>query len=280
MSLVDLQDILQNTTHFTERITEKYSFRGSSMPYCATRDALTACRKAANRLPESETKFEFQMAAKIGTAIHEMYQETLSKLGVLFGHWKCGQCGAFKKYKIGPTYCCNALCQYVEIHLKDPESSFSGHIDGILKTGTGFTLVDFKTKPKSKIADIEVSREYRSQLLSYKYIISNPPYSIPIDNQAIIYIARDYPKFFKIIEVESGDMEDIELEFNWYRRSEKRKEKALETGDLKNLPMICSSASDSPFCPYSPICFNPDREVILEGEWEHYKTSLDMSKVR
>lgn len=143
------------------------SFRTSGLPVCGRLVALQALRKAAyGRLVRRE-RFTSDTYYRVGTAIHEVYQGGLGRLGVLYGGWRCpkttrtwiaeneervSHCG-FKETGWGSRPCpkCGTTTEYVELKLHETDHRHlipeplpllkSSHTDGLLHLSPGGIFV-------------------------------------------------------------------------------------------------------------------------------------------
>jgi hypothetical protein len=261
-----LDDFMKQAVDYCYTEPQQYYFRGSSLPYCAVRDALHQCQSSIKAQPVRRTQLKQQYTMDIGTLVHKHIQRILGAQGRLFGKWECQVCGAkTTEPSVGPFACCGRPCDYVELRVSHP-SGFGGTVDALIPYKEGFILGDFKTKEKKKFPDIPFNKNYRSQVFAYKYVLSRPPYNYPILGQALIYIARDDISKFEIQEMENDDFADSEFEF--YVKQKATVEPALQTGNMDALIGYCSTPSDDQYCPYSSICFSSGKSINLRKEWE------------
>lgn len=260
---------MDSIANFSYEEPHVYSFRGSSLPYCSVREAITICRKQTNTLPTRRTPIKQQLDMDVGTLIHAHFQKISGILGALYGHWTCSKCSKEFNFKKGPIFCCDRPAEYKELRVKDDESGFSGSVDGLIPNNDGsFIVIDFKTKARLPVITkaSEIDKNHRAQILSYKYLLTKEPYNFNISSIAIIYVLRSDVTKFKIQEVQ--DDEFTELEFKHYVRSREKMQEAIKTGQLQSLTKICSTPSDAKYCPYGSICFSPDANNALTKEWK------------
>lgn len=263
------QTITDTINHmFVER--EKYSFRGSSLPYCPVRDCLVRCQTKTNTVPMRQTKFEWRLAADIGTTIHALLQKAMGERGTIFGQWKCPHCSTTYGFSVGPVRCnqqeCSRPnCEYVELEVRDPDSGFSGHVDCLIPYEGGYILCDFKTIYRKKLSKLQLDHRHRCQVFAYKYLLQRSPYNLDIRGQAIVYFPREDVSMFEIIEMENDDLS--EAEFVRYTKHKAAADSVMESGNLASLSGLCTTSTDQPFCPYNALCFGPDRTENLNGVW-------------
>lgn len=264
-----LSGLMDSIANFSYEEPHVYTFRGSSLPYCSVREALTLCRKQTNTLPIRKTSIKQQLDMDIGTLIHAHFQKILGALGSIYGSWTCAKCKKEFEMQTGPVICCGNLADYKEIRVKDDSSGFSGSVDGLIMNSDGsFIVIDFKTKarlPMGAKAN-ELDRSHRAQILAYKYLLTQPPYNFLISSIAIIYVLRSDITKFRIQEV--PDDEFTELEFKHYVKNRDKMRTALKCGDMASLTKICTAASDAKYCPYGSICFSSNSSRDIQNEWE------------
>src|SRR6185369_8990198 len=115
----------------------------------------------------------------------------------IFGNWKCRKCKSTVA-KSMPVRCCGEMMRYVEFHLEDSITGFSGHADAVVPYGDGFYLVDFKTKDPKKLKNIQLTDGYRFQVAAYRYFLTRAPHMLKILGSAIVYLGREDRPNFKI----------------------------------------------------------------------------------
>jgi hypothetical protein len=265
-----LKELLIDATrsHFYE--PQDYTFRGSSLPYCATRDALSQCLKKTNSLPTRDTPLTNQFLMDIGTAYHALIQKALGMKGLLFGNWVCDQCKKVTEMKLGPQVHCRKPMSYKELRVLDPEIGFSGSADGVLVLNGKNILIDFKTTDSRKLSKLgEVNFKHRLQVLAYKYYLSREPYNLKIEDSAIVYVSRENLEDLKVLLLPKDDLE--EQEFLRFVSHKKQVPSALKEGTLLSLPMYCRNFNDDPYCPYTGYCFSPEKKDHFLRIWERYR---------
>ena len=259
---------MDSIVNFSYEEPHVYTFRGSSLPYCGVREAITICRKQTNTLPTRRTPIKQQLDMDIGTLIHAHFQRILGAVGGIYGYWVCSKCNKEFELQTGPVVCCDRPAEYKELRVKDESSGFSGSVDGLIMNEDGsFIVIDFKTKARLPIPSKagEIDRNHRAQILAYKYLLTKPPYNFKISSIAIIYVLRSDITRFKIQEI--PDDEFTELEFKHYVRSREKMHEVIKSGQMSALTKICSVPSDAKYCPYGSICFSPDSDTLLQKEW-------------
>ena len=158
-------------------------------------------------------------------------------------------------------------------------SGFAGYIDGLIPDPDvpgGYIVADFKTKDKSKVGYSKYDfHHHRAQVLSYRCLLEKHPHSLNITGQAVIYIARDLSTF-DVVEIPTDEY--CKMEFEKYVRDEKKKRDALASGHIADIPALCSSAQDEPFCPYNHLCFGPNPDIRSRSEWEKGREALGQQR--
>lgn len=264
---------MQSAVSYAYTEPQQYTFRGSSLPYCSVREAITLCKKSINQLPIRETPLKYQLDMDIGTIIHQHLQNILGIGGQIFGNWACRKCKWVSDTpQKGPVNHCGTFANYVELRVFHEGSGFSGSVDALISLADNkFLLVDFKTKNKRKLSGpVAFDKHHRSQIMAYKYLLKRPPHSLDIVSQAIVYIAREDISKFEVVDMPDDDGMS-ELEFEFYVQSRQRTHAALKLGSIDSLNGVCASIADNRYCPYNAICFGPNRSVILKTIWQKSK---------
>lgn len=269
MSII-YQIMLDTTTHFIKE-NNFYAFRGSSLPYCPTREALTIILNSSDRtnLPTRKTAIKFKAMAEIGELLHRILQDHMPNYAQLYGNWKCHKCNHIVEKSLGPLVHCNRQMQYMELRISNKETGFFGDPDIILYDNQKqhYILCDIKTKDYLETQNPSFHPlKYILQLFAYKYFLTKPPYNLNIQEQYMIYVLRN--------DITKYRIESIEHTEKYYQAIEKfiseRKlmMSALMDGNLSQIEMLCKTPKDEPYCPYSTICFGPNRLLSLESLWK------------
>lgn len=263
-----LDSIIKSAVNHKYEEPARYSFRGSSLPYCPVREVLALCKEASGRLPKRLLTVKEQYTMDQGTLIHETIQDILGIQGAIYGHWFCKKCRKSQHWLVGPASCCGKMCSYEEVRVSHPQTGFTGTVDSLIMLPDGkMILADFKTSTKSNIKALkELSEAYRLQVTSYHYVLTRPPYSLPIVAAAIVYLARDDVFFTRVVPVEVGP--DSVAEFERFGELKLAADRAMVEGGVEKLPGYCKSRGDSPYCPFDSICFSPCREELIKKEYD------------
>lgn len=270
MLKLQIEDTIKNSFLTLFPQPDRYSFKGSGLPYCPMREALSKCKESIGKLPTKRIPFKNRIYMDIGIAMHKTIQKAMGMQGILFGNWVCDYC---KKTKIemqwGPQYCCNRPMDYDEIRLKDKELGFAGAVDSIIRlhSDNSLCVLDFKSTEKKKInKSLPLNARHRMQVTGYEYLLKRPPFNLPIKHTAILYIAREDVEKMEVVPVPPDEL--AEAEFLRFCRLHKKAKEALHTGDILSLPLSCRHPNDEPDCPFSGLCFGPNKETNLKSVWE------------
>jgi len=271
-----LNDVMQQTVSHVTAESHYYGFTGSALPYCPTRDALQKCFESVGQAPARNTSFMEQIRMDMGNAVHTTLQNTMGVTGQLFGDWYCRKCKQTIGWtKVGPIFHCGRAAQYQEMKVRDEDSGFVGKVDGLIPYNNGYILVDFKTKETHVLKNIQtIDHHYRAQIFAYKYLLTKPPFNLPITLQAVIYVSRENPSLFKVMMLENDDL--AEDEFKRYVKQKLQSEAALEHGNISALPKLCNVPGEEPYCPFNLYCFGPNHDILLDDVWR--KSSYGKNK--
>jgi hypothetical protein len=253
------------TQKFVEPDT--YTFRGSQLPYCGTRDFLSACQRHSGSLPNKLIPYKLQNMADIGTAMHKTIQKALANMNCLFGNWDCPHCN--KKIETSmPIRCCGEIMTYREITVHDPSIKFSGSADALIpKQNGGLYLLDFKTKDPKKLKALGLLDNNRLQVCAYRYYLTRPPWNLDIRGAAIAYLGRQDMPELKVVPIPEDEFADFE--FERARRNRQTTLHSLQTGDVDSLHKQCRSQTDNVYCPYNMYCFGGNSlQSYLKNEWQ------------
>lgn len=82
-----------------------------------------------------------------GNAIHRKWQNWFHKAGILWGVWKCDDCGFIWQAKSpqGCISCSSTRLIYKEVPLRDDEHRIIGHADGEIEDDKGRALIEIKS---------------------------------------------------------------------------------------------------------------------------------------
>lgn len=261
------------------RIHEDWSlrFRASAMPFCQLKYAWFVMDKALGELPGSSRKFIADFYMDVGTAVHSAAQRWLSRMGILFGNWRCENplCASAFVFddrgdpvpivlgRLGPQHCpsCGKALVYCELSFLDPPT---GHCDGLIKYGAltsgelDFVLLEVKTIGDRKLrTEVKVDgppMEYKIQVSLYTHKLIERGYNIK--GVLFLFIPREdpqkiWPYWYHVGPKKAARIHDSI--FSDYM-------KAKTCGEAKNfngLSGSCQTVSDARNCPYRVNCFSP-----------------------
>lgn len=202
--------LLSDLKRLSYTVEMESSFRTSGLPVCGRLVALQTLRKAAyGRLIRRE-RFTSDTYYRVGTAIHEVYQSGLGRLGVLYGNWKCPKttrtwvaeheervvhCG-FKESGWGSRPCpkCGTTTEYVELKLHETDHRRlipeplpllkSSHTDGLLHLSEGGVFI----RPSDRTTQPNTVLEIKSCSGNYMRTKSKKPKSDSHALQASAYV--------------------------------------------------------------------------------------------
>jgi hypothetical protein len=156
-----------------------------------------------NRLPEIKVGFQLQRIFDEGHLIHDKWQRYFRRMGVLYGKWKCLECGCISPEMIlPPSGCgtCGGDVKYAEVPLEVPQWIVAGHADGWIKGIGDDVLIEIKSVGSGtvRIEDPVLFEKYSGNIEELWKNIRRPfPAHI---NQAQFYLAMaeemglDFPK--------------------------------------------------------------------------------------
>lgn len=273
-----MEQALRHTVVTQHRPKQKMS--ASSFPQCSIALVTQFIHQTYAGFTNKKTSTLLQVFAGSGTAMHKAVQNGLGNTGRLYGNYCCGDYKCenyidtirFRPKLDNPklfTNTTNNICpacgkpmEYVELEINDPIIDM--YIDAVILDDDGYAHVyDFKSctaraaKEKSD-ADL-VSIAYRSQSRCYAVEVERR-LELPVKSYGLIYIPRDNPLAFRIVEWEFTDKEAAES-FAVYK-GERRKYK-LAVNNVDN-PIVCAkgrlchgTGDHDKFFPYEPCPINP-----------------------
>lgn len=222
----------------------------------------------------------------VGHHFGYMIQEYLYDMGILYGEWKCRECGhrwldMFENPS--PRKCPNCEkdmyiwynLDYLEIPIKDAEYNVVGHADGLIKTLGKFRVLELKTiknrtagtHPKSETYDdLNAPKEaHLWQTQIYMHFINKMAEKElkSVTDGVILYGAKNDQglKEFKI-----KLMHDlyVQPQLDKIRKMEEH----IDNGTLPDRPEGCTSRSswDCKYCGYNMLCYTTDSNKINDYE--------------
>ena len=229
-----------------------------------------------------------------GHSTHARYQEHFSRMGIIYGYWKCLNCleilGTHEKIGIvKPSTCsyCNSprmsrpivdnksniirgpepLFEYKEIAVQDDELNLRGHVDCVIKLKDHFFVVDFKTASDFAFNKVKEDRvptaSYVFQINIYMYILGIP--------QGFILYEDSNSKKIKEFFVKQDDaiIEEVKKRLNLAAIAEK-------TGSIPPIPdtliptktqpcsFYCKGFPGFPPCQFLSMC-HPNEHAKLKN---------------
>jgi len=227
-----------------------------------------------------------------GSALHDLYQnQYLGPAGVLLGQWECRRCG----HRVGgvtrdewlpmPTGLCEKclettkcecdwpeggavdrhcqLChrgpiwRYVELPVRDAETGYIGHTDGVLATSP-FSLLELKSCGPRPYAYLK--KPYDSHILQANLYMR----PLQIEQARIVYIDKGNTdvgivKEF-LIQYDEALVERTLVLIRQYRSAEKNKQ-------FPPRLLGCKTRD----CPWASRCYDDDYVEELVEEWRGQK---------
>lgn len=272
--------IVETLLDYKEEVSWRFEFRGSSLPSCPRALMFGLFHKPTpDEFPKKFEDFATRYNFKVGHAVHALVQQTWGAQGLLWGDWQCldvANCGVtFQNTRLPKGRClrCNEEALYVEKHLKDPATGFSGHCDGIVFSEelNGYFVLELKTRNHNVIQ--RAKQPYESdlyQVSAYATLISQQ-FWVPIIGRLILWVGKPKPKPYKMWFYEGCGSQLFEEE----RAKKLHLDQCLKNKEPHNVHGVCEKISDGDGCPWQGICFSPKRDKIIKQQFEDYQTFLN-----
>lgn len=262
--------------------TRKYTFRGSSLPFCQLRYVWDTLAQEQGKVSPLKRTFVGDFYMEVGTAIHTVVQRWLGRSGFLFGHWKCPKCYETTEPLLGEQSCveCGVKCVYEEFQLRH-ESGFTGHCDGLIRLpGTDladdeFDLLEIKTTSDAKVDSITAKRgirtEYHLQVAAYVTLLRQMGYKIK--RVLFLYVPRNNPRNIKPVWWNKAGRASTMFtsEVTEYLNAKS----ALVTEDYSELTGICQTNDTD--CVYSVFCFAHKPSDMFTEQYERSRETKPKS---
>lgn len=281
------KEIRKRTAHVFPTVIDKKSARynelhPSSYPWCGLQQAYSEAKK----LPPKEFNYYGEYYTGVGTVAHELIQRYMGYKGKVIGFWKCRKCKKMAN-NIKPTtaprhckYCEHDVFDYEEIGIKYKKYT-RGHLDGIIKLGGKYYVVDYKTSSKEKNAKHRTFKNvypYKYNVAQIKSYIAyvEKEYGIKIAGWFLIYIARD--DSVRDFVVEGGIVTDsektklkrmiklYEKQFSYVMKLRKKSKKEywdylVKTKPCESMSQYKKEMHSYDMCPLAEkgVCFNKSR---------------------
>lgn len=179
----------------------------SSFPYCGLRDAYERLQRRDGRDFFVHRKFDDDYYLNVGTIAHSALQLWLGRGKKLIGNWKCMKCEHLHLARTKPKVCKGKACtsdgfDYEELGGKWKKWTY-WHSDGLFRDSRGrYWVIDYKTSYVNAI------KEHRQTGTKYPYAnnkvqieaycnLLEDKLGIKISGWILVYIARDFPRFFR-----------------------------------------------------------------------------------
>jgi len=272
--------VLDTLLDFKEEVSWRFEFRGSSLPSCPRALMFGLFHKPTpEEFPKKFEDFTTRYNFKVGHAIHALVQQTWASQGLLWGDWQCNDlanCGVtFQNTRLPKGRClrCHEEATYVEKHLKDPLTGFSGHCDGVVFSEqlNGYFILELKTRNQNVIQ--RANQPYESdlyQVSAYATLISQQ-FWVPVVGRLILWIGKPRPKPYKMWFYEGTGSHLFDEE----RAKKVHLDECLKRARPEDVHGVCEHISDGDDCPWQGICFSPKREKIVKAQFEAYKKFLE-----
>jgi CRISPR/Cas system-associated exonuclease Cas4 (RecB family) len=120
----------------------------SRSDWCPRHDYYRISGVPAEKTNARNPSFRMENIFAEGHAIHGKYQTWLWEMGVLFGDWRCHECG-HRWGALSPTvcqFCVSPRISYIEVPLRHSQYRVEGHADGAVHDLEGYTgLIEIKS---------------------------------------------------------------------------------------------------------------------------------------
>ena len=228
-----------------------------------------------------------------GHSTHARFQEHFSRMGIIYGRWKCYNChkimgnGVLQGFP-RPSKCefCSdpkmqkvydnkgkllygpyPLFEYRELPVEHDKMKVKGHTDGILQLDKSLYVIDFKTCSQAAFNDVVATN---CPMEAHIFQVNIYMYVLGVENGIILYENRN----------------DLRMkEFRLYKDSEvmaevlKRiilAEKCLAEGTIPPIPdklnasaFACAGYPGCPPCPFFHRCFVAEAELAKKREGKY-----------
>ncbi|BAG41617.1 hypothetical protein [Ralstonia phage phiRSL1] len=181
--------LIKNQTFLTKTSPSRVLYlRPSQMPFCPTSFFINHASRGLYGLEDFGSAFY----TRVGTVVHEVLQNFLSRSGQLLADYHCTHCKKWHRMSYVHE-CCDHPTQYHEVEID--YKGIHGHIDAIYKDKEGrLWIVDFKTTsvkgaPGKKK---DPGATYREQIETYAVLVELQ-YGLKIAGYADAFILRDNP---------------------------------------------------------------------------------------
>ena len=266
--------ICDNLLDVKEEVPWQADFRGSALPACQRQLMLSEFYRGEINTPRMFTQsYHFE----VGRSIHRLVQNTWAKQSLLWGDWKCSDhenCGAFFQNTIlekGVCRRCGSAAEYVEKTIRDEESGFSGHCDGVVwcPSMKGYLVVELKSRNHNIIKDHEGKEPYESDIYqssAYATLVFRQ-FKMPIIGRLVLWVGKPKPKPF-LFWYYPGLGEDL---FDAQVKERKDSLALVRDGNVKKVPGRCRFTADIGSCPFGGICFSHKRDELILEKYEEWK---------
>jgi hypothetical protein len=228
--------------------------RCSALPYCPTSALVNYAQRGGFRAMDMRMAFY----VRVGSAVHEVFQNYLAQTGSLLADYYCPRCKTWFRSSHQYEHCDGAT-DYHEITLA--YKGVHGHIDAVFKDKSGeYWIVDFKTCSLAGLTSKLKAPPagYYAQVRAYAYLLLKQ-YGIRVRGVMLMYVPRDNPAKPDAWEMELSDrdFEDIKLFLKGQLRLHKKTMTAHTKEDFLALMAHCKKQDE--FCR---VCKMSDADVL------------------
>jgi hypothetical protein len=213
------KDSAEQYLAFKGDITRIKSLRPSQLPFCPVQFFYQNASHGAIRTMDMNGSFY----TSVGTAVHTVVQDYLSRSGKFLASWRCKQCGKWKRVTMQHE-CCDFQMEYHEITID--HKGVVGHIDAVFKDKNGdYWILDFKTcsvlgypeKPKRP------GKVYTDQVEAYALMLWLQ-FGIKVRGVMLMFIRRDNPNEpgMWAKELDDEDFAKIKRRISRYKKMHKQ----------------------------------------------------------
>ena len=254
--------------------TWSYSFRGSSLPTCPRQLMLGQFYKKTKF--DKTISFSTRYAFHVGRAIHALCQETWSRQGVLWGDYRCvdNSCGVkFNNTRLEGGRCirCGSPADYIEKHLVDIATGFSGHCDApvFVPELDGYVVFELKTRNSNIIS--KANQPYDSDLYQvsmYATLLSRI-YWLRVVGRCVLWIGKPRPKPYKFWYYDGCGENLADEQFKIKLDLDKK----IKEGRVAEVEGLCKTQEDVSYrdCPFGGICLSPVRNKLIKEEYKDWQ---------
>lgn len=253
----------------------------SSFPYCPLRHMYEKVEVAYTDFVVQRS-FGSDYILGNGTLIHSTLQQWLGSSLKIVGNWKCKSCGHVHRHTTKPKKGVCIKCKSYELEYLELGGRYGKHVDwhtdSLWRDANGnHWQIDFKSTSSSRIDEHKKTGNifpYAKNVLQVESYIpmTEALLGITIFGTMLVYCARDFPQFKRVIVVNEFDEDRRKAVTRHLKRSDRIYARTLEKPTSKlfdelNDHKLCPSrryyeskvADEFSPCPLCKVCHDDER---------------------